>query len=218
MKNSRKSNGNDLLKWAVAAALTVSVIGTAYAHGNSEQEITRDIDVKGAQTLFLDAHVGTVKFTPSDDDQIHVYVKVSEKGEWGIFKSSPQDAKLVVKRDGLKVTIMLNDDDYGEEWEVKMPQMASLNVDLGVGEMRIKRINSNLTLDVGVGEAIVIGDASNYGSAKGQASVGAAAVRSESGTKNTERAMVSEEVTWTGSGEYAIDVEVGVGDVSIKLD
>jgi len=30
--------------------------------------------------------------------------------------------------------------------------------------------------------------------------------------------MVSEDVNWKGNGQYSMDVEVGVGDISIKLD
>jgi|GEM_PF-734613 len=218
MKNINKSNTNQFIKWGVTAALTVSVMSSAYAHGDAEKVITQAIDVSSAQTLFLDAHVGTVKFTPSKDDKIHVYVKVSEKDDWGLFKRSVQEAQLMIKQEGLNVTITLNDDEFGEEWEVAMPQMAALNVELGVGEMQIRHIDSDLTLDVGVGATIVVGSASDYSSAKGQAGVGAAVVRSDSGTQKTDRSFVSEDVIWTGSGEYAIDVEVGVGDISIKLD
>ncbi len=218
MKNSNKSEANTLVKWGVGAVLTIASMGSAYAYGDNDKIITKDIQIKNAQQLHLDAHVGSVKFSPSSDDQIHVYVKVSDKEGWGIFKDSPQDAQLVVQREGNKLTLSLNDDEYGEEWRIELPQMSLLNADLGVGEIQVKRINTNLKLDVGVGEATIVASASAYSSANGQAGVGAAAVRSVSGTTTSDRAMVSEEVNWTGSGEYSIDVEVGVGDISIKLD
>lgn len=218
MKNSNKSEANTLVKWGVGAVLTIASMGSAYAYGDNDKIITKDIQIKNAQQLHLDAHVGSVKFSPSSDDQIHVYVKVSDKEGWGIFKDSPQDAQLVVQREGNKLTLSLNDDEYGEEWRIELPQMSLLNADLGVGEIQVKRINTNLKLDVGVGEATIVASASAYSSANGQAGVGAAAVRSVSGTTTSDRAMVSEEVNWSGSGEYSIDVEVGVGDISIKLD
>lgn len=212
------SNDKTLLKWSVGAALTIAVMSSAYAHSDNEKVITKDVEIQKAQQLYLDANVGSVNFSPSNDDQIHVYVKVSEKDSWGIFKDSPQEAQLVVQREGNKITLSLNEDEYGEEWRIEVPQMMLVDADLGVGEIQVKRINTNLRLDVGVGEATVVASASAYSNAKGQAGVGAAAVRSISGTTNVDRAMVSEEVNWIGSGEYSIDVEVGVGDVSIKLD
>jgi len=218
MKSIIKSNDNVLLKWTVGAALTFAAMSSAYAHSENEKVITKDIAVSGAEQLYLDAHIGSVKFTPSSDNQIHVYVKVSEKEGWGIFKDSPLEAELVVLRDGNRVTLSLNDDEYGEEWRIELPKMTLLNADLGVGELQVRNINSNLKLDVGVGEASVVVSASEFLSAKGQAGVGAATVRSHSGTTTTDRAMVSEDVTWNGSGQYSIDVEVGVGDISIKLD
>lgn len=218
MTNLTTVNNKKMLKLATAITLSIAAVSSAYAHADNEKVIEQEISLEGASQFHLEANVGSVKLIPSTDGQIHVYVKVSEKAGWGIFKDKPADAKLNIERANGKVIVSLNDDEYGEEWKVSVPQVSLIDADLGVGEMESRGINSNLKLDVGVGEATVIASANAYMSAKGQAGVGAADVRSATGKVYTDRAMVSEEVSWSGKGEYSIDVEVGVGDISIKLN
>jgi len=223
MKNSNKSVVNKnksktVTAWAVGAALSLSVANAAYAYSDNEKVINKDIALNNIVQLVLDAHVGSVKLLPSADNKVHVTVKVSEKDGWGIFNDSPQEAKLMVDNNGTRLKLSLNDDEYGEEWIIEIPQLQSISADLGVGEMVVTDLNTNLKLDIGVGEVRVYANASQFSHANAQAGVGAATVKSNVGTVEVDRAMVSEDVNWKGNGQYSMDVEVGVGDISIKLD
>ncbi|MDP2560083.1 hypothetical protein [Psychrobium sp. 1_MG-2023] len=214
MKNINKKSTTAASMIALVSCLAVSNVAKAA----NEHVLQQDVSAQGVTQFELDAHVGTVKVSSSADDKIHIYVKVSEKDGWGVFKSSPKDAKLTVNNNHGKLSVSLNDDDYGEEWHIQIPQLETLDVDLGVGEMTVKDISANLQLDVGVGEVKVYSDVNSFGVANVEAGVGAAQVKASSGTKDANRAMVSEEVVWRGTGQYKMDVEVGVGDASITLD
>lgn len=191
---------------------------SAAAFAGNDKVLTKEIAVDNISQLVLDAHVGTVKLSASDDNQIHIYVKVSEKDGWSLFKGNPEDAKLKIDNNGQRITVSLNDDEYGEEWRIEIPQLEQVDADLGVGEMTIKGISANLSVDVGVGEVSIYSVAQDFASAKAEAGVGAASVHSDAGSVSQNRSMVSEEVSWVGHGKYAINVEVGVGDASIKLN
>lgn len=199
----------------VTGIALVTASGAAYAA--EDKILTKKIAVDDIKEFVIDAHVGTVKLSPSDDNQIHIYVKVTEKDGWSMFKATPEDAQLKINNSGNRITISLNEDDFGEEWRIEVPQMEKIDADLGVGEMTIKGLQANMSVDVGVGEVSVYSMADSYGSVKAESGVGAANVFSNSGQKDQNRAMVSESVSWSGQGDYAIKVEVGVGDASIKL-
>lgn len=191
---------------------------SAAAFAGNDKILIKEIALDNISKLVLDAHVGTVKLSASDDNQIHIYVKVSEKEDWSLFKSSVDDAELAIDNNGKRLKISLNDDQYGEEWKIEIPQLDRIDADLGVGEMTIKGISANLSVDVGVGEVSIYSLAEAYASAKAESGVGAASIDSDVGQLKQNRSMVSEEVSWVGQGKYAIDVEVGVGDASIKLN
>lgn len=191
---------------------------SAAAFAGNDKILTKEIALDNISELVLDAHVGTVKLSASNDNQIHIYVKVSEKDGWSLFKSNPEDAKLKIDNNGQRIKVSLNDDEFGEEWKIEIPQLDKIDADLGVGEMTIKGLSTNLSVDVGVGEVSIYSFAEAYASAKAESGVGAAAVHSDSGQVSQNRSMVSESVNWIGKGQYAINVEVGVGDASIKLN
>lgn len=191
---------------------------SAAAFAGNEKVLTKEIALDNISQLVLDAHVGTVKLSASNDNQIHIYVKVSEKDGWSLFKASPEDAKLKIDNNGQRIKVSLNGDEYGEEWKIEIPPLDRIDADLGVGEMTIKGISANLSIDVGVGEVSIYSLAEAYASAKAESGVGAASIDSDVGQAHQNRSMVSEEVSWVGQGKYAIDVEVGVGDASIKLN
>lgn len=194
------------------------IAASSAAYAGSDKVLTKKIAVDNIKEFVIDAHVGTVKLSASNDNQFHIYVKVSEKDGWAMFKSNPEDAKLKIDNTGDKLTVSLNDDDFGEEWRIEVPQMDKIDADLGVGEMTIKGLQANLSVDVGVGEVSVYSMADSYATVKAESGVGAANVHSDSGKTNQNRSMVSEAVSWVGKGDYAISVEVGVGDASIKLN
>jgi len=205
---------------ALISAITgITLLTTsAAAFADNEKILTKEIALDNISHLVLDAHVGSVKLSASNDNQIHIYVKVSSKDGWSLFKSNPEDAELKIDNDGQRIKVSLNDDEYGEEWKIEIPQLDSIDADLGVGEMTIKGLSANMSVDVGVGEVTIYSVADAYGSAKAESGVGAASVHSAIGQAKQNRSMVSEEVSWVGKGQYSIDVEVGVGDASIKLN
>lgn len=211
-----------LLNRRLALISTVTGItlltASAAAFADSHKVLTKEIAVENISKLVLDAHVGSVKISESDDNLIHIYVKVSEKDGWSLFKGDPENAALKIEQRGQRITVSLNDDEYGEEWKLEIPQLKQVDADLGIGEMIIRDISTNLSVDVGVGDVNIYSAAQDFSSAKAETSVGGAAVHSDVGHVSQNRSMVSEEVSWIGQGKYAIHVEVGVGEASIKLN
>ena len=205
------------------AATTLSLamalsLASPLALAKSEKVIEEVFEVGNIEQLVLDAGVGTVDVLPSTDGKIHVYVKVTESDSWVLFGNDPDDAELTVKQRGERIRFSLTEDDVGEEWQVAVPALASVSINLGVGEAKIKDINSDIDLDVGVGQATVRALAANFGKAKLESGVGETRIRADSGRESNQRAMVSDESVWTGSGEHRIDIDVGVGEASVTLD
>lgn len=204
--------------------LLVSVVTCATLFGASlsayaanEITLSKDIELNGVNEIELDAHVGSVQLSKSQDNAVHIYVKVSESDEWSLFKSSPDDVELTIDNNGKRIKVSLNNDDYNEDWQIEIPSSVHINADLGVGEMIIEGISSNLSVDIGVGDVQINSTANNYAVVNVATGVGDAAINSNTGQQEEDRTFVSKQVNWSGNGKYIMDVEVGVGDASIKL-
>jgi len=203
----------------ISVITCATLIGSSLsAYAANEITLTKDIQLDDINEIELDAHVGNVKFSQSQDDSIHIYVKVSESDGWSFFKSSSNEAKLTIENNGKHIKVSLNNDEYNEDWKIEIPSFVHVNADLGVGEIIIEGMSSNLSVDVGVGNVQINSTANDYAIVNVQTGVGDAVINSHTGQQEEDRSLVSKQVNWSGKGKYTIDVEVGVGDASIKLN
>ena len=206
------------------AVIGLALIGSALfaavdAHAGECRTIEHDFDPAGLQQLALDVHVGELDVQPSTNGQIHVEVKVCSRSHWfGLRKSKVDAALLDAEQDGRTLKIRIRQDDYNEDWKVRMPAALALDADLGVGELRIAGLTSDINVDLGVGDATIVGNATDYGNVSGDAGVGDVEIKGEGGRVTAERAAVSDSATWVAGGPSSIDVDVGVGDLTITLE
>lgn len=105
------------------------------------------------------------------------------------------------------------------EGRVEMPRGAALTVEMGAGELRVRGVESDVTVDLGIGEASLELREAGVGSVRLRARIGEAELHGESGSPRTRRPLVvGGRVDWDGGpGRAAIDVKVGIGAVSVDL-
>ena len=199
-------------------ALTLGTALTSTVALASDLKIIKDtIDVTTGQTVSFNVPVGSLKIKTCDCDQISVKVKVEPKdSDWSFFSSgNVDDAKLQVKQRNNSVKLSIDDEDTKQKWTVTMPADSNLNVDLGVGELKVREFNQSLDADVGVGSITVDVTEQNYDSIKLESGVGATDIDGFDKQAKTTRAMVSSTTKYRGEGEHSIKVDVGVGDARI---
>ncbi|MDF2179862.1 hypothetical protein P2G88_16540 [Aliiglaciecola sp. CAU 1673] len=165
--------------------------------------------------IVLDVPVGEIELRTHDGDTLSYRVEVEEaNGHW--FSSADlNDVKVKKEISGDRVRLEIDEDDTEQHWVIAVPRSAAISIDLGVGSVEVEGTARDLDVDVGVGSAHVELTGSEYRSIELEAGVGGASLR---GFENyrSERAIVSEEVSWRGNGQYDVKVEVGVGDVTAK--
>jgi hypothetical protein len=181
--------------------------------------IEQQFDAAAIEALEIDVDVGELDVTPSEDGQVHVSVEVCARNHWfSLRRHKAEKAALEADQDDGSLQLAINGDDYEEDWTVRMPATVALQADLGVGAASISGLRQNINLDVGVGDAQITGKAADYGRVSGDAGVGDIRVEASGGSSRSERAVVSDSVTWIADGSGAISADVGVGDVEIVLD
>ncbi|NRA69904.1 MAG: hypothetical protein HRU24_02705 [Gammaproteobacteria bacterium] len=197
--------------------LTTLATWSVLAQGKEEKILTEQFSITQFKQLVINANVGSVSVSASKDNKVHVLVKVSARDNWGWFNSTVEDAKLAVKRQGDQLKIAVNDDDYGEEWQIKLPASLDLKLDLGVGSAVIKDIIANIDINIGVGEVRIVTDSKAFKQVAVESGVGDATISANTPVKR-KRAMVSVDSHWQGHGEFTINAEVGVGDARVILN
>lgn len=202
--------------FAIASLLA---LGSLTAMAGGDKVITKDFESVELDRLSLEAHVGSVKISASDDQKVHVFVKVSESQSqgWNIFSESIEDVELEVQQNNGELRLSLTDDNFGEQWKIELPKDAGLDLALGVGSVNIDGISSEIRVEVGVGDVKVIGLGKEFSAAKIESGVGGASISASSGEVKSRRTMTSETSNWHGSGQHQIVIDVGIGEASLSL-
>ena len=202
-----------MYKTTVATAL---LLCSTSALSAESVELNKSLPIKNAELLYIDVPVGQLEIETYQGDSIVLYIEVAEsKTNW--FKSVDlDDAHLRQKRDNNRLKLSVNLENTTQHWKVKVPENIDLNLSIGVGEADLSGIGASLKMDVGVGSAQVVLSHDDYQSINLDAGVGDASLEDFNGV-NTTRAVVSEEVDWAGKGQHEINIDVGVGDVEVRV-
>lgn len=199
----------------LSSLLTVSGISFADNYKN----INRTLDADELDSLRIEFSVGELEVEIWDGDSIELDIELTSERNWLSWRRRKvEDIELEVRTSGDELFLGIDEGKLNQHWVVKMPAKLALDVELGVGEIRIDGLDNNLAVELGVGEIEVITATDNFDHIDASVGVGDATLRGfGSGTEN-ERSFVSADAHYEGRGDYTIEVELGVGDALVRLD
>lgn len=202
--------------------LTLGFIGlvtvsTAALAAESERTLNSSYIVNGNTEIHLDATVGTVELNVTDGDAVEVELRV-EADDDGWFTSGGDIENVIIKgeRNGDRLEISATpDDDMSQHWIVSVPRSQLLEIDLGVGQIEGEVPFNDLKVDLGVGDVSLVLANGDYKRVEASVGVGDTSLKNFGNTQE-ERMVVTSESSFRGNGSVSVQVEVGVGDVTLS--
>ncbi|MDW7550898.1 MULTISPECIES: hypothetical protein [Pseudoalteromonas] len=202
------------MKRIICALLVSSAAITA--HANETKTITASFSGSDVIELEIDVAVGKVDLETYHGDTIEVEILVAPKDSDSWF-STPDvnDAELTSKSHADKLSLEVPSDDYELSWHVKVPQSVALDIEVGVGKIEVNALNNSAELEVGVGKIKVAAMASDFKQVSLDSGVGKTSMSGYPASNTAKKSMVGSKTDYSGAGRYAIDAEVGVGNISL---
>ncbi|RTE85832.1 MULTISPECIES: hypothetical protein [Gammaproteobacteria] len=203
---------------SVAAAALLSTSAFADTIKVTEQEISLD----GIEHVEIKNGVGEINIrrtSGSIESGSVMLLEVEFDGENGGFFGRDKDVsdmEVEVERNGSTLTIRFEEDDIEADFDIELPDPERLSIDLGVGAIDADTGYSHVDVNLGVGDILINSMLEAVSTVAIDVGVGEADVSGGTNTSST-RAMVSEEVTSEGNGQYRIRIDVGVGDAKVRL-
>ncbi|MGO1328210.1 MAG: hypothetical protein ACTHT9_00950 [Idiomarina loihiensis] len=202
--------------------LTLGFIGlvtvsTAAFSAESERTLSSSYIVSDDTEIHLDATVGTVELNVTEGDTVGIELRV-ESDDDGWFVSGGELDKVIIKgeRDGNRLEISATpDDDMSQHWIVSVPRSRLLEIDLGVGQIEGEVPFNDLKVDLGVGDVSLNLAKGDYKHVEASVGVGDTSLKNFGNTQE-DRMIVTSESRYQGNGSVRVQVEVGVGDVTLK--
>ena len=100
---------------------------------------------------------------------------------------------------------------------MQVPQHLALAVDMGIGDLEIEGMRNDVTVDMGIGEATLRMRAEDVGRVALDTGIGETSLRTPEGRRGSSGLFTSE-VDWPGArGEARVRVDLGIGEVDVRL-
>ena len=200
-----------------AALLTgTSLFGSA-AMADSSKTISYSVDASRLESVEFEISVAEVEIEVYDGNEIQLEIELKSQRRWfSLRRHNIEDIELKIRNNGSNVYLGLDEPNIDQHWRVLLPAKLAVEMDLGVGDIRIEEFSNSLEMEVGVGAVRVEVNDTEYREIHLSAGVGDASIRGFDGRSDNERSFISAESFYHGTGELNIDIEVGVGDIQVR--
>lgn len=180
---------------------------------------THSVDVTDIDEIVIEGGVGSMEVVPADGSELIVELEIEAERNWYGRSRDIDDIDIVVNKRGDRLIVEVNEKDLDNvelHWYIEMPDVHRTTVNLGVGQIIAEVQNTELRVDLGVGEARITAASEHMGRVEASSGVGRASISGGHDMVN-KRSLVSEKVQGYGEGTNDVDVQVGVGEATVAL-
>ncbi|BDX06530.1 hypothetical protein [Planctobacterium marinum] len=202
------------MKTKIALAIAATLF-TSASFAKDRVNLSESIDLSENAQVHFEVAVGSIQIETYDGDTIKLDIEVKESDNDWFSSADLDDVELKVRGDADDISLEIDVEDVVQTWIVKLPKTANIEIDLGVGEVEIEDFERSASIDVGVGEVDIELASDNYREIELESGVGGADLDGFKGA-DRERNIVNESIEWRGTGEYEIEIDVGVGDIDVR--
>ena len=183
------------------------------------KHIIETIDASSFKTVWLEIPVGVMDIEVYDGDKIELDIKLEPRRRW--FTWRPRNIHAVeieIGTSGSVLVLGIDRDDLKQHWRVRLPAALALDVDVGVGDVRVIDFSNELNMEVDVGTARVDVAHQDFRSIHVSSGVGDAILRGFQQSNESKRNFVSADAYYYGEGKHRIELEVGVGEAVVSAN
>lgn len=214
-----------MTKWYVVPILLLTVFCPALT-ASERREISEQFEIAEGQKLRIDFPVGELEIEAGDRTQVEAELTVRCRWNLADCRHAVEQIELVSRSTSRRVTLELSGLSrwHGTTLDIEgmilVPKNTPLEVEMGVAELDITGVETDLRIDVGVGKVRVSMPEAQISRALLDVSVGEVELLGAPGRATGRRSfLVGNEVHWDdGPGQARVDIEVGVGEITLWLD
>ena len=185
-------------------------------HAATSKHLSHRIDAASLESVEIVIPVVEMKIEVYDGNDIEIEIDVrSQRRMWLFGRRDVDDIDLEINRQGNDLILSIDEKNLNQTWEIRIPRNLALEMNIGVGEVSLEQFANDLDMELGVGGVRVMVDDTEYRSIDLSVDVGETIIRGFENSAISEREIVSERSRYNGSGDYQMDIEVGIGEARV---
>lgn len=189
------------------------------------RSLEQTLNLEPNETLALDLPIGDLKVVGSSSAETRITIDIKCSRGRRRCESAAEELEIRVRRRANRQILELEgwprwgSSGLSVEVLARVPPTTPLSVDMGVGEITVEGLESDLWIDLGVGEIDVEMASANVRSVNLDSGIGASSVSLDGHRVGAKRSFLGGKVDWSdGEGSARIEIDLGVGKITVKLD
>jgi hypothetical protein len=190
------------------------------------RNIEKVVELEKGQVVRIDISVAELRIEATERQDVGVELTVRCRWHFNDCEDTLEDVAITSRSSSRRMTLELTGLSHwyssmmAVEGTIEIPRASPLEVKMGVADLDVRGIEQDLRIDVGVGELDIRLPEAKIGEAF--VDVGVGTVRFFGGSEHPEKHrsfLVGNEVHWAdGAGKSELEIEVGVGEVRVRLE
>lgn len=178
-----------------------------------------------SRTVHLKFPVGDLRVEATEGSEVELEITARCKG-WGRDDCEDRARRIHVETDdsGGRLDFVVegypkfHSGDFNLRGVLRVPARMDLDLDMGVGDLRVADVQGDMRVELGVGNADIRTSSTAVRSVDVQAGVGDADVIAR-GSRTRRHGFVGATASWDeGRGRSEVTLHVGVGDATVRVD
>lgn len=199
-------------------AVTIASFGQQVTAADAEKYLQGNYAVTAQTDMKISFGIGSLQLSHHDGDEVLVEIKAtaSDRSFW-LSEGDLSKVELQAKQTGNWLELEVPEQENIQfEWQVKLPRVSSLALELGIGEIKGKIASTDLDIEVGIGDIqlTLMGDIKSINMDVGIGETKITGV----GNSSSERAFVTSSSSAQGNGQARINIDVGVGESHLIIE
>jgi hypothetical protein len=211
------------LTLALVAVLFCAVPALADDADEVVRSFQKRIPANGVDRIHLDFPVGEVEVTGWSEGDLDARLDLVCDRDSSRCRDAAQKVRFLYDTSGDELRLRVKDwpkrtmKGLHVRARISVPRALALRAELGVGELTVKGVESDLTADLGVGEVNITLPESAVGSVSLDTGIGEASLYAD-GQHYESAGLFVREVNWKkGTGRGRVEVDCGVGEINVSL-
>ncbi len=202
----------------------VAIPNAAPARSGQEREYKRTFSAANLDELYIDFPIGKLEIEGTSTDQIEVEVSVECEG-WRArsCRERADRVELEPSHDGDRLELAFTG---FSKWrnggmhinmKIRLPAPLDLAVDMSIGELELRALAGNVIVDMSIGEVSLRMREADVGRLSMDTGIGESSLVTPAG-RSASAGLFTRELRWEeGHGEARIHIDLGIGEVAVRL-
>lgn len=214
------------MKHSYSILVLTVLLGACVAEASDSRGIEEVLELEAGQVVRIELPVAELRIEATERENVGIELTVRCRWHLSDCEEALEDLEISSRSSSRRLTLELtgfrrwHSSLLDVEGTIQIPRSSPLEVKMGVADLEIRDVEQDLRVDIGVGELDLRLPEAKI--AEVFVDVGIGKVRFLGGSEHQDDRrsfLIGSEVHWSeGAGEAELDIEVGVGEVRVRLE